>query len=129
MNSITNEFERKDIDISNSDIETGLPEGELEICFWLETWFDADKKFGICINGNDDAWIDMFCRYTPESGELYIEWGIDEAWEPIDWHEYEPTDAERELIVSLLVNTIEVNERCKFQEFCEEEKQVWMEVG
>ena len=66
-----NELEQKDIAV-DSDMEVDCDIGQ-EITAYIETWFDADKKFGIDTASEDGTWLNMYAKYTPFADTLRIE--------------------------------------------------------
>ena len=66
-----NEFERNDIAIDR-EMEVDCDIGQ-EITVYIETWFDADKKFGTHTNGDDGSWVNMYGKYNPFADTLRIE--------------------------------------------------------
>lgn len=125
MNPITNEFEKGDIEISLFDLETELTEDGLELTFWFNNWFDADKKFGTHINGDDNAWVNMYARYIPETDSFTMFWYVDEEWKPIEEKEYTPTETEKKLIIDLLDKSLFEVYGMHLPAFCEKEKHEW----
>ena len=66
-----NELERTDIAV-DSDMEVDCDIGQ-EITAYIETWFDADKKFGIDTASEDGTWLNMYAKYDPFADTLRIE--------------------------------------------------------
>ena len=64
-----NELTRNDINLEPDNIEI---EDENWICFYIQAWFDVDKKFNINIMDDDDSWLDMKAKYNPYSEELVV---------------------------------------------------------
>lgn len=53
-----NELERDDLHV-DTDMDVDCDIGQ-EITVYFETWFDVDKKFGVHINDEDGAWLNMY---------------------------------------------------------------------
>lgn len=88
-----------------------------EISVYFETWFDVDKKFGIHIIDEDDAWLNMYGKYNPFADTLRIECEIsrDNGSETFD---YEPTAAETQLMKDMIAEKIMQTHGQTPQEFC-----------
>ena len=112
-----NEFERNDIAIDR-EMEVDCDIGQ-EITVYIETWFDADKKFGTHTNGDDGSWVNMYGKYNPFADTLRIEVEVDtDDDEPNKWFDYEPTTAESQLIKSMIAEKIREMHGQTPQEFC-----------
>lgn len=95
-NDYFNTFEPHDFDISE-DMELNM---ELQTIFVpMEPWFDPDKKFGIHVSNDDNAWVNLFADYNPVTGELHVYYNID-TYQNAYEREYIPTDEESELFVN-----------------------------
>lgn len=107
-----NTFEPHDFDISE-DMELNP---ELQSIFVpMETWFNADKKFGINVANDDNAWVDVFTDYNPATKELHMYYAID-TYKQVYEREYIMTDEERNMIT----NYIEQQCQKKYQMSCME---------
>ena len=67
----TPEFTR-DMLAVDRDMEVDCDIGQ-EITAYIETWFDADKKFGIDTASEDGTWLNMYAKYNPFADTLRIE--------------------------------------------------------
>lgn len=81
-------------------------ENKQQIVAYLETLFDVNKKFGLKLDSNAGEWVNMYAIYNPFSDYLTVECVIstDEKNESFF---YSPTDAESELIKSMITQKIQ----------------------
>ena len=112
-----NELEQKDIAV-DSDMEVDCDIGQ-EITAYIETWFDADKKFGIDTASEDGTWLNMYAKYNPFADTLRIECEISRD-NGSEYFDYEPTSAETKLIKDMIAEKIREEYHQTPQEFCEE---------
>ena len=110
------ELEAKDIRIG--DLETDGDEGR-EIVAYIETWFDADKKFCVDTASDDDAWLNMYARYDPFENTLCVECEISRAGGS-SYFDYVPTRNETELIKDMIAQKLQILYEQSPREFCEE---------
>ena len=96
------------------DEETGR-----EIICYLETWFDADKKFHTDTHADEDVWLNLYGRYNPYADSLRLECAIDKPDGSI-YFEYTPTENEAKLIKDMITEKIRMEYDQTPQEFCEE---------
>ena len=94
-----NELERTDIAV-DSDMEVDCDIGQ-EITAYIETWFDADKKFGIDTASEDGTWLNMYAKYNPFADTLRIECEISRD-SGSSYFDYEPTENESQVIKDLI---------------------------
>ncbi len=85
---------------------------------YIETWFDADKKFGTNVNNDCDSWVNFYAEYFPESRELKCEYFVDTPYDN-KCYSYIPTEKEKELIVSLMEEYCQKEENMSISEFIE----------
>ena len=111
------EFERQDLAI-DWDMEVDCDIGQGITCY-IETWFDADKKFGIRINGDDNAWLNMYGKYNPFADILRIECEISRD-NGSEYFDYQPTEGEAQLIKEMIREKIREEYHQTPREFCEE---------
>lgn len=90
----SNEIRPEDITIPPGEMEAD-PEKN-EISMYLETWFDAEKKFQIPLD--DDSWINFYVSYFLPENQLRLFYQVDSLHDE-SMHEYIPTTAERDLIL------------------------------
>ena len=76
-----------------------------EITAYIETWFDADKKFRIDTASEDGTWVNMYAKYNPFADTLRIECEISSD-NGSSYFDYEPTAAETRLIQNMMVEKI-----------------------
>lgn len=76
-----------------------------EITAYIEAWFDVDKKFGLRINDDEDAWLNMFGIYDPINDTLTVECEISRETSSEDF-KYQPTENESKVIKNLIIEKI-----------------------
>lgn len=97
-NDYFNTFEPHDFDISE-DLELNA---ELQTIFVpMEPWFDPDRKFGIRVSNDDNAWVNLYADFNPMTGELHVYYNID-TYQFAYEREYIPTDEEKELFINCI---------------------------
>lgn len=112
-----NELERTDIAV-DSDMEVDCDIGQ-EITAYIETWFDADKKFGIDTASEDGTWLNMYAKYDPFADTLRIECEICRD-SGSSYFDYEPTENESQLIKDMIAEKLMQGHGRTPQEFCED---------
>ena len=88
-----NELERNDIRLQDLELE----DNGREISAYVETWFDADKKFHVDTASSDDTWLNMYAILNPYENTLKILCIIDSDEGSEEFY-YEPTRNEAEFI-------------------------------
>lgn len=111
------ELEKDDLRI-DADMDVDCDIGQ-EITVYIETWFDVDEKFGIHINDEDGTWLNMYGKYNPFKDTLRIECEISHD-DGSEYFDYEPTDAETQLIKEMITEKIMQTHGQTPQEFCNE---------
>lgn len=112
------ELERKDIAIDR-DMEADCDNGN-QITFYIETWFDVDKKFDLHINDEDGTWLNMYGKYDPFVDTLKIECEISREDGNDSYFDYEPTEEESALIKDMVSERIKELHNQTPREFCKE---------
>ena len=112
-----NELERSDI-VVDRDMEVDCDIGHQITCY-LETWFDADKKFGIDTASEDGTWLNMYAKYDPFADTLRIECEISRD-NGSSYFDYEPTSAESQLIKDMIAEKLMQTHGQTPQESCED---------
>ena len=112
-----NELERSDI-VVDRDMEVDCDIGHQITCY-LETWFDVDKKFGINTALDDGTWLNMYAKYNPFADTLRIECEISRD-SGSSYFDYEPTEAEAQLIKGMIAEKLMQGHGRTPQEFCED---------
>lgn len=109
---IVGELVRDDIKIGN-EIEI-LDESVIEV--QIECWFDVDKKFGTNTHEKDDVWINLYAEYNHADSGLNMTVVVDD---PDDYgaFKYEPTNNEKELIITMIEEKVQELYRCSVDEF------------
>lgn len=113
----TPEFTR-DMLAVDRDMEVDCDIGHQITCY-LETWFDADKKFGIDTASEDGTWLNMYAKYDPFADTLRIECEISRD-NSSSYFDYEPTSAESQLIKDMIAEKLMQTHGQTPQEFYEE---------
>ena len=90
-----------------------------EITAYIETWFDADKKFGIDTASEDGTWLNMYAKYNPFADTLRIECEISRD-SGSSYFDYEPTENESQLIKDMIAEKLMQTHGQTPQEFCED---------
>ena len=111
------ELERSDI-VVDRDMEVDCDIGQ-EITAYLEVWFDADKKFGLHINDEEDTWLNLYAKYNPFADTLRLECEISRD-DGSEYFDYKPTEAESQLIKDMIAEKIQKEYEQTPQDFCEE---------
>ena len=88
----------------DADMEVDCDIGQ-EITAYIETWFDADKKFGIDTASEDGTWLNMYAKYDPFADTLRIECEISRD-NGSSYFDYEPTSAESQLIKDMIAEKL-----------------------
>ena len=71
----------------------------------------------------DDVWLNMYGKYDPYADTLRIECEIDKS-DSCVYFDYDPTDAEAQIIKDMITQKIR-EEHCQTpQEFCEEARAI-----
>lgn len=102
----------------DADMEVDCDIGQ-EITAYIETWFDADKKFGIDTASEDGTWLNMYAKYNPFADTLRIECEISRD-NGSSYFDYEPTSAESQLIKDMIAEKLMQTHGQTPQEFCED---------
>ena len=119
------EFTQDDLAVDR-DMEIDCDIGQ-EILVYFESWFDADRKFGIDTSQND-AWLNMYGRFNPYEDTLAIECEIDRD-DGSSYFDYFPTDAETQLMKDLITEKIQEVYHQSPMEFCESAFDDSIEIG
>ena len=112
-----NEWERNDLAIDR-DMEVDCGIGQ-EIMVYIETWFDADKNFGIDTASEDGTWLNMYAKYNPFADTLRIECEISRD-SGSSYFDYEPTENKSQLIKDMIAEKLMQTHGQTPQEFCEQ---------
>lgn len=109
------ELERSDIRV-DADMEVDCDIGQ-QITAYIETWFDAAKKFAACTDTTDIDWINMYAKYNPFEDTLLIECEVNKA-DSISYFDYTPTPGEAKLIKEMITEQLQNIHGQSPQEFC-----------
>ena len=85
---------------------------------YLETWFDAGKKFNVDLS-SDDAWLNLYATYDPFADTLKMAYTV-ETDTFSSTNDYYPTDNEALLVKAMITEHIQNEYRQTPQEFCQE---------
>lgn len=110
------ELERQNLAIDH-DMEVDCDIGQ-QITAYIETWFDVDEKFRIHTDSDAGTWLNMYVRFDPYADTLRIECVISSD-DGDDCFDYEPTQAETQLIKDMITEKIRELHDQTPQEFCE----------
>ena len=112
------ELERRDIVIDREmEVDDDNPH---QINFYIETWFDVDRKFDLNINSEDGTWLHMYGKYDPYADDLQIECEISREESGGTYFDYTPTGNETKLIKDMLAEKLKYAHHQTPQEFCEQ---------
>ena len=117
------ELTKEDIIIGN-DIEID-DDNEYQITAYVETWFDVDKKFGLHTRDEETTWVNLYARYDVEQDLLQLEYTIDRE-DGTESFQYEPTEAEAEMLKEAVTEKIGEYYGCTPEEFCHKEERLSM---
>lgn len=97
------ELERSDLVIDREmEVDDDNPH---QINFYIETWFDVDRKFDLSINAEDGTWPNVYGTYDPYADDLQIECEISRI-ESSTYFDYTPTENETKLIKDMLAEKL-----------------------
>ena len=112
------ELERSDLAIDREmEVDDDNPH---QINFYIETWFDVDRKFDLNINAEDGIWLNMYGKYDPYANELQIECEISREESGGTYFDYTPTENETKLIKDMLAQELKFEHHQTPEEFCEQ---------
>ena len=111
------ELEKDDLRV-DADMDVDCDIGQ-EITVYFESWFDVDEKFGIHINDEDGAWLNLYGKYNPFADTLRIECEISRD-DGSEYFDYEPTATETQLMKDMITEKIMQTHGQTPQEFCNE---------
>lgn len=108
----------RDMLVVDRDMEVDCDIGHQITCY-LETWFDVDKKFGTDTAADDDKWLNLYAKYNPFADTLRIECEISRD-SGSSYFDYEPTEAESQLIKDMISEKLREEYGQTPKEFCED---------
>ncbi len=117
----------KDMLTVDGDMEVDSDIGQ-EITAYLEVWFDADEKFGLHINDEEDTWLNLYAKYNPFADTLRLECEISRN-DSSDHFDYVPTAAESQTIKDMIAEHIYMRYGQTPQEFCNDSCAESQEMG
>ena len=111
------ELERSDLVIDREmEVDDDNPH---QINFYIETWFDVDRKFDLSINAEDGTCLMLYGKYDPYADDLQIECEISRI-ESSTYFDYTPTENETKLIKDMLAEKLQYEHHQTPAEFCEQ---------
>lgn len=113
-----NEMESQDLRVDN-DIQ--VSEDGHSIIAYLETWFDAEKKFQEDLS-DDETWLDLYATYDPFADTLTMGYVVETATHYFS-NDYQPTEGEERLVKDMITEKIRELYHQTPQEFCREVQQ------
>lgn len=116
------ELTRDDI-LIESEIEVADDNPNMIVAY-VGVLFNVDEKFGLNIQDNPDAWLNMYAKYDVSEDVLKLECVV--CTDEEDTFEYEPTESETALIKAMLEEKLKEYYECTPQEFCESERGMGM---
>ncbi len=109
------ELERSDIRV-DCDMEVDCDIGQ-QITAYIETWFDAAKKFASCTDTTDIDWINMYAKFNPFADTLTMECVVNRG-NSMTSFDYTPTPSEAQLIKELITEQLQNTVGKTPKEFC-----------
>lgn len=97
------EWSEKHLKVPVGDV--AYEEGDV-VSVYLETWFDADKKFGTYTHDEPDTWINLYALLNLTQNRLTMKYFICRQ-DSEDEFAYIPTTKERELVIRLIREAME----------------------
>ncbi|MDD4165353.1 MAG: hypothetical protein PHD46_06110 [Eubacteriales bacterium] len=121
-----NELTRSDI-VIDRDMEIDCDIGQI-VTAYVETWFDVDKKFGTNTADDDDVWLNLYAKFNVPEDTLRLEYVICKS-DNHEYHDYTPTEAETQLIKTMMREKCEEVYCCTLEEFIAPDEVPGMEVS
>ena len=122
----TGELTRDDI-VIDPDMDTDFDDGHT-VQAYVETWFDVDKKFGTHTADEEETWVNFYAKYNTESGELKTQYRVSRP-DGSDWHNYTPTEKEKQLILQMMEECCQDHHGCSLAEYVMDEEEMTMNGG
>lgn len=110
-----NELERHDLQV-DGDIQ--ISDDGRSLTAYLETWFNADKKFHEDLSA-DDTWLNLYATYDPFKDTLEMHYTV-ETDDFSSTNDYHPTENEERIVKELIRSKIREEYDQSHQEFCHE---------
>lgn len=107
------EMQREDLRI---DDDLQVSDDGCSVMVYLETWFDAEKKFQEDLSA-DDIWLNLYATYNPFTDTLKMGY-IVETDTLYRSNDYQPTENESELVKGMIAEKIQELYHQTPQEFC-----------
>lgn len=121
-----NELERKDI-VVDSDLEVN--DDCNAVTAYIETWFDVDAKFGTNTADNDGRWLNLYATYHIDTGELTMEYFVEDDTEVTGPFSFSPTEAEKKLVKAMMEECCLSQHHCTMKEMCDDLFSVELGMG
>lgn len=110
-----NELERHDLRV-DGDIQ--ISDDGRSLTAYLETWFNADKKFHEDLSA-DDTWLNLYATYDPFKDTVEMHYTV-ETDDFSSTNDYHPTENEERIVKELIRSKIREEYDQSPQEFCRE---------
>ena len=112
------ELTRDDIEI-DADMEVDCDIGQI-VTVYVETWFDVDRKFGVQTADDPYTWVNLYAKYNVPEDSLQMEYIICHPDGKDECHDYVPTEAEAQLIKTMIRDKCAEAHGCTLEEFIEQ---------
>lgn len=107
------EMERQDLRI---DDDLQVSDDGCSVMVYLETWFDAEKKFQEDLS-DDETWLNLYATYDPFADTLKMGYVVETATHYFS-NDYQPTEGEERLVKDMITEKIRELYNQTPQEFC-----------
>ena len=110
------ELTEKDIDIEEELI---INDDGVSVNAYLGTYFEPNEVLGTDIDKSGDEFVNLYADYNSESGELSMSYYVvkrDKEYE----RTYNPSESEKEMILSLMETACQKQYNCPLDEFVKE---------
>lgn len=107
------EMQREDLRI---DDDLQVSDDGCSVMVYLETWFDAEKKFQEDLS-DDETWLNLYATYDPFADTLKMGYVVETATHYFS-NDYQPTEGEERLVKDMITEKIRELYHQTPQEFC-----------
>lgn len=109
------EMQREDLRI---DDDLQVSDDGCSVMVYLETWFDAEKKFQEDLS-DDETWLNLYATYDPFADTLKMGYVVETATHYFS-NDYQPTEGEERLVKDMITEKIRELYHQTSQEFCQD---------
>ena len=109
------EMERQDLRI---DDDLQVSDDGCSVMVYLETWFDAEKKFQEDLS-DDETWLNLYATYDPFADTLKMGYVVETVTHYFS-NDYQPTEGEERLVKDMITEKIRELYHQTPQEFCQD---------